>query len=195
MSPSSGSAYSYARASLGQTMGWIIGWDLTLEYAVSAASVAQGWSKYFNALLELMGVSVPKLIRQSPFGYDADSGTLFTTGSLFDFPAFVVTIAITILLIKGMRESAKFASAMVILKIAIVMFVILVGLFYMDSSNFSPFMPYGFLGISFFGHTAVGQTGPDGSPVGVFAGSAIVFFAYMSDITVERGWKVNGKSL
>jgi hypothetical protein len=184
MAPSAGSAYSYARASMGQTVGWIIGWDLTLEYAVSGASVAQGWSKYSVALLKLLGIGFPSVLSSAPWAYDANSGHLYSTGALLDLPAMLITLAITWLLVRGMRESARFAKVMVVLKIAIVVFVILAGVGFMHSENFSPFMPYGFFGISFFGHTAIGQSGPDGSPVGVFAGAAIVFFAYIGFDTV-----------
>jgi len=184
MAPAAGSAYSYARASMGETIGWIIGWDLTLEYAVSGASVAQGWSKYFVELLGLMGIHFPHVLSAAPWAYDANSGSLTSTGAVLDLPALLITLAITWLLLRGMRESALFAKIMVILKVTIVLFVIFAGIAYMDAANFSPFMPFGFFGISFFGWTAVGQTGPDGGPVGVFAGAAIVFFAYIGFDTV-----------
>jgi len=179
MSPSAGSAYSYARASLGQLMGWIIGWDLCLEYAVSTASVAQGWSKYLNALLQLMGAGIPKVISQAPWDYHPETGEIVSTGAIFDLPAVVITIVITYLVVKGIKESARMADIMVIAKVVVVLFVIFVGAAYVNPENFSPFAPYGVFGLAFFGETVVGQSAPDGSPVGVFAGAAIAFFSYI----------------
>lgn len=179
MVPSAGSAYSYARATMGQLMGWILGWDLILEYAVSAASVAQGWSKYFGELLSFMGLHLPPAIMSPPWGFDPDTGALSSTGAVLDLPALLIVVIVTVILVVGIRESARFNTAMVILKLLIVVFVIFVGLAYVKSENFTPFLPYGFGGLSFFGFTVAGQTGPDGSPAGVVAGAALVYFSYI----------------
>lgn len=102
MAPTAGSAYGFTRATLGDFAGWVIGWDLILEYAVAAAGVAQGWSKYFNALLVLifgdhLG-SVPVSIKQAPWAYDPVSGSIYATGSILDLPAVLIIFLITILL-------------------------------------------------------------------------------------------------
>lgn len=141
MSPSAGSAYSYARASMGQMAGWVIGWDLTLEYAVSGASVAQGWSKYANELLKLMGTSFPDAVSQAPWAYDASTGKITPTGAVLDLPAMLITLGITLLLVRGMRESARFASAMVVLKVGICLLIVIVGSFFVKAKNFEDFMP------------------------------------------------------
>jgi APA family basic amino acid/polyamine antiporter len=179
MSPTSGSAYGYARATLGPRWGWIIGFDLILEYSVAAASVAQGFSRYFNAFLKLMGGSVPTIFRSAPFAYDADSGDFTGTGSAFDLPAIAITVILSVILYRGIKESARLNTIMVITKVAIVIFVIIAGSLYVKAENYHPFLPFGFFGISFFGYSAIGQTDPSGAAVGVLAGSAIVFFAYI----------------
>ena len=86
---------------------------------------------------------------------------------------------VTVILVKGIRESASFNAAMVVLKLVVVLFVIVVGAFYINPANWTPFAPFGLTGISFFGNTLFGQTGPAGEPVGMLAGAAIVFFAYI----------------
>ena len=171
MSPSAGSAYSYARATMGELMGWIIGWDLTLEYAVSASAVAKGWSEHFNEVLTLLGIPLPPLLTTAPL-----SSSWGLSGGLIDLPAVLITIIVTLILLRGIKESAVFNHVMVAVKVTIVLFVIVVGAFYVKASNFSPFMPFGFAGISLFGTTVFGQTNENGDAVGVLAGSALVFF-------------------
>jgi APA family basic amino acid/polyamine antiporter len=96
-----------------------------------------------------------------------------------DVPAIVITAIITGILVIGIRESAGFNAGMVITKLSIVLFVIVVGAFYVDPANWTPFAPYGYTGIGFFGHALFGQTGAGGAPLGVLAGAAIIFFAYI----------------
>ncbi len=103
----------------------------------------------------------------------------FPIGAVFDLPALLITALLTLILYRGIKESATFNNAMVILKVSIVLFVIFVGCAYVKDSNFTPFMPYGFFGISFFGYTAIGQTDASGDSVGVLAGAGVVFFAYI----------------
>ena len=179
MVPVAGSAYTYAYVTLGELAAWIIGWDLILEYAVASSTVAHGWSHYFQDFLAFFGTSLPLSLRNAPFDFDPNSGLLVATGSWLDLPAVVITAAITVILVKGIQESATFNTAIVILKVAVVLFVIAVGAFYVDPDNWTPFAPFGFTGVSFFGTTLAGQTGPAGEPVGVLAGAAIVFFAYI----------------
>ena len=179
MAPVAGSAYTYAYATLGELFAWIIGWDLVLEYAVGSSTVAHGWSAHFQDLLKSFGVNIPYAFANAPFDFNLDTGRFFPTGAYFDVPAIVITAIITAILVYGIRESARFNAGMVIVKLAIVLFVIVVGAFYVDPANWHPFAPYGYTGISFFGHTLFGQTGPGGAPVGVLAGAAIIFFAYI----------------
>ena len=179
MAPVAGSAYTYAYATLGELFAWIIGWDLVLEYAVGSATVAHGWSAHFQDLLKSFGVYIPHSISTAPFDFDLVNGTFLATGSYFDLPAILITAAITAILVKGIKESASFNAGMVMVKLAIVFFVIIVGAFYVDTRNWEPFAPYGYTGISFFGKTLFGQTGANGAPLGVLAGAAIIFFAYI----------------
>ncbi len=179
MVPVAGSAYTYAYATLGELFAWIIGWDLVLEYAVGSSTVAHGWSAHFTDLLHSIGIEIPAIVRAAPFDFDPATGRFFATGSYFDLPAILITVVITAILVKGIRESAGFNTAMVAAKLAIVMFVIVVGIFYVDPDNWVPFAPYGYTGISFFGHTLFGQTGQGGAPLGALAGAAIIFFAYI----------------
>jgi APA family basic amino acid/polyamine antiporter len=179
MAPVAGSAYTYAYATLGELFAWIIGWDLVLEYAVGSSTVAHGWSAHFQDLLKSFGIYIPFAFANAPFDYNLDTGQFFATGAYFDVPAIVITAIITAILVYGIRESARFNAGMVIVKLAIVLFVIVVGAFYVDPANWHPFAPYGYTGISFFGHTLFGQTGASGAPIGVLAGAAIIFFAYI----------------
>jgi APA family basic amino acid/polyamine antiporter len=187
MAPVAGSAYTYAYATLGELFAWIIGWDLIIEYAVASATVAHGWSKYFQALLGSLGrnfplfegLSIPAALADSPFRYDLKAGAFAGTGAILDLPALVITFIVTIILVKGIKESATFNALMVMVKVAIVLFVIAVGAFYVNPDNWIPFAPFGLTGISFFGHTIAGQTSPGGEPLGMLAGAAIIFFAYI----------------
>jgi len=177
MVPVAGSAYTYAYATLGELMAWIIGWDLVLEYAVSAATVTHGASAYFQDLIGIFGIHLPHALTSAPF--DFKQGHWVGTGTVIDFPAVVVTGLATIILVRGIRESASFNAAMVILKVAIVLMVIAVGVFYVDRANWHPFAPYGLTGISFFGKTIAGQHDAGGQPIGMLAGAALIFFAYI----------------
>ncbi len=179
MVPVAGSAYTYAYATLGELFAWIIGWDLVLEYTVASSAVAHGWSHYFQDFIGIFGVHVPPLLGKAPFDFNPATGMLMATGSMFDLPAIVITAIIAFILVRGIQESATFNTAMVITKVIIVLFVIIVGAFYVDPKNWFPFAPYGYTGVSFFGHTLLGQTGAGGEPLGVLAGSAMIFFAYI----------------
>nr|MBP7585639.1 amino acid permease [Spirochaetota bacterium] len=177
--PVAGSAYTYAYATLGEFMAWIIGWDLVLEYAVTSATVAHGWSHYFQNFIGIFGIALPPALSRAPFDFDPATGSFLATGAIVDLPSIVITLVITAVLVKGIRESAGFNIAMVVIKLAAVLFVIAVGAFYIDTANWRPFAPYGYSGVSFFGHTVFGQAGPGGTPLGMLAGAAIIFFAYV----------------
>lgn len=179
MVPVAGSAYTYAYATMGEFFAWIIGWDLVLEYAVGAASVAHGWSHYFQSFIGIFGIKIPAMFARAPFDFDVDSGHFMTTGSVIDLPSVIITLILTAILIKGIRESAGFNSAMVILKVAIVLFVIVVGAFYIDTNNWKDFAPFGWGGVSFFGNTVWGLSAANGAPLGMIAGAAMIFYAYI----------------
>jgi APA family basic amino acid/polyamine antiporter len=179
MVPVAGSAYTYAYATLGELFAWIIGWDLVLEYAVGSSTVAHGWSAHFQEFIPLLGLKVPKLFAAAPFDYIPKTGEFKATGSYFDLPAILITFILTVVLIKGIKESASFNAAMVIIKLAIVLMVIGVGVFYINPENWHPFAPFGYTGINFFGYNLFGQQGAGGEPLGMFAGAAIIFFAYI----------------
>jgi APA family basic amino acid/polyamine antiporter len=179
MVPVAGSAYTYAYATLGELFAWIIGWDLILEYAVGSATVAHGWSHYFQDFISIFGIRLPHELTLAPFDYDTSLGHFVATGTIIDLPAIVITALVTLILVKGIRESAGFNATMVGIKLLIVFFVIGVGAFYVDPNNWTPFAPFGYGGISFFGATLFGQTNPDGTALGMLAGAATIFFAYI----------------
>src|SRR6202045_2677254 len=126
MVPVAGSAYTYAYATLGELFAWIIGWDLILEYAVASATVAHGWSHYFQDFLAFFHFHLPHVFTNAPFDYLPATGRLTLTGTWFDLPAIVISLLVTIVLVKGIRESASLNAAIVMLKIVIVLFVIFV---------------------------------------------------------------------
>ncbi len=176
MIPVAGSAYTYAYATLGELLAWVIGWDLILEYGVASATVAHGWSKYFQEFMGLFGLSLPHVIADAPLA--VTGGVVGLNGSVLDLPAIAVTTIMTVILVVGIKESANFNAAMVITKVAVVLIVIAVGVFYVDPANWKPFAPYGYTGVSLFGKTICGIE-HDGRPAGMLAGAAIIFFAYI----------------
>jgi APA family basic amino acid/polyamine antiporter len=177
MVPVAGSAYTYAYATLGELFAWIIGWDLVLEYAVGSATVATGWSGYFQNVLTKLGLAFPKSLQMSPWKYD--NGSFVTTGCYVNLPAVLIVAIITLILVKGIQESATFNATMVFIKVAAVIFVIIVGAMYIDKANWHPFAPYGWTGLNFFGKHIAGMKNAGGEPVGMLAGAAIIFFAYI----------------
>src|ERR1043166_2033213 len=186
MAPVAGSAYTYAYATLGEIFAWIIGWDLLLEYGMGAASVAHGWSHYFSDFVGLLGLRLPHIFTDAPFDFNPTTGQFVSTGAIIDLPAFVITALLTIVLVLGIRQSATFNAIMVAVKLAVVFFIIAVGIFYTNQDNWHPFAPYGYFGISFFGKTILGAHGPGGEPLGVMAGAAIVFYAYIGFDSVSH---------
>jgi APA family basic amino acid/polyamine antiporter len=189
MVPVAGSAYTYAYATLGELFAWIIGWDLILEYAVGSATVAHGWSAHFQEFTPIFGFHVPKIIATAPVNYCVSVGAgcphtgFVSTGAYFDLPAVLITFILTIVLVKGIKESASFNAIMVAVKLVIVLLVIGIGTYLLitryGTSNWTPFAPYGYTGVSFFGKTIFGKEAAGGEPLGMFAGAAIIFFAYI----------------
>jgi basic amino acid/polyamine antiporter, APA family len=184
MAPVAGSAYTYAYTTMGELFAWIIGWDLVLEYAVGAATVANGWSSYFQKVLAKLHVEFPEALRGAALKFVEDpksimGGHFETTSSYVNLPAVLVVAVVTAVLVKGIRESAGFNAFMVGIKVAAVLFVICVGAFFVNPANWHPFAPYDWTGVSFFGIPVHGQTTEAGKPLGMLAGAAIIFFAYI----------------
>jgi APA family basic amino acid/polyamine antiporter len=179
MAPVAGSAYTYAYTTLGELLAWIIGWDLVLEYAVGAATVANGWSGYFQSVLSKFNdYALPESIRNAPLIYNVNTGSFETTASFINLPAVAIVALVTAVLVKGIQESAGFNALMVFIKVTAVLFVILVGAYYVNPENWKPFAPYGWTGVSFFGIPVHGET-RGSNPVGMLSGAAIIFFAYI----------------
>jgi len=164
--PESGSAYTYAYATMGRFMAWFIGWNMVLEYGVSAAGVSAGWSGYFGSLLANFGIHLPQQFMMAPV---AGSGfaDMHLTGALINVPAVALIVLLTTFLVIGVRESARFNGAMVMLKVAIVIAVIVFGLSFVRISNITPFIP-----------PNQGQFGKFGIS-GILAASGVAFFAYI----------------
>ena len=166
MIPVSGSAYTYAYATMGRFVAWFIGWNLVLEYGVSASTVAVGWSGYFVSLLSNFGIDFPASLANAPLA-GAGPSDMRWTGALINLPATILTLALTALLVVGMRASAQFNGAMVLIKTAIILLVILFGLPFVQPDNLSPFIP-----------PNEGEFGRFGWS-GILAASGMVFFAYI----------------
>ena len=182
ITPVSGSAYTYAYTTLGEIFAWIIGWDLLLEYAVAAAAVSTGWSDYFTKLLELFpkdwGLAVPAAFNSAPVKFDPATEKFTSTGAYVNLPAVLIIAILSAILVKGIKESARTNAIMVALKLGAVVFVIVVGVWFINTANWTPFAPFGWTGINFFGIQLAGES-IGGKPVGMIAGAAIIFFAYI----------------
>lgn len=180
MAPVAGSAYTYAYTTMGELFAWIIGWDLVLEYAVGAATVANGWSSYFQAVIAKFNLVLPDYLSKAPLVFVEATHEFEFTGAWVNLPAVVIVTLVTAVLVKGITESASFNALMVFIKVAAVLFVILVGMFYLDFANYEPFAPYGWGGVSFFG-LPIPYLGENvgGRPVGMLAGAGLIFFAYI----------------
>ncbi len=166
MLPVSGSAYSYAYASLGEILAWTMGWLLVLEYGVAAATVAVGWSGYVVSFLHGFGIDIPVALTQPTYKMDDVTQTLINTGG-FNLPALLGIVLMTGLLIIGVKESATVNNVIVFIKLAVVLAFIAVGIFYVDPANWHPFIPEN-----------TGETGKYGWS-GILRGAGIVFFAYV----------------
>ena len=152
-----GSAYGYSYAAFGELFAWVIGWDLLLEYGVAVAAVANGWSGYFNNALTALGIGLPAEFLNAP-----------ARGGIVNLPAVAIVLTLMVLLAAGVRQTARFNSIMVYVKLSTITVFIAVAVFNINPENWSPFMPYGWLGES-----------ADGRPIGILAGAALVFFAYI----------------
>ena len=168
MIPIAGSAYTYSYATMGELVAWIIGWDLCLEYAVGAATVAIAWSEYFNKVLEYVGMHVPYQWCHSPLeSADGVSG-------IVNIPAIVILLVLSALLIRGMQESATVNSIIVVTKVSIVLMVIVIGWGFMNPANHTPYIP-----ATTTYTTSEGITHPYGGIMGILGAAGVVFFAFI----------------
>jgi basic amino acid/polyamine antiporter, APA family len=159
MIPIAGSAYTYAYATVGELVAWIIGWALVLEYAVGAATVAVSWSATTASILADFNIHIPQAVLGSPF--DLMPGVV-------NLLAVVVVVVISAILIIGVQESARFNAVIVFVKVAVVVVFIIVGYFYINKANYTPFLPA----------NTTGKFGAFGWS-GVLAGAGQIFFAYI----------------
>jgi len=166
MIPIAGSAYTYGYATLGEFIAWIIGWDLILEYLFGAATVAVGWSGYFTAFMNELGIHFPERFINAPFAVEG-THTLVRTGAVLNVPAVVLIGLMTTLLVIGIKESASFNNVIVIVKVLIVLLVITFGFTAVNTANWHPFIP-----------PNAGEFGHYGWS-GVLRAAAVVFFAYI----------------
>ena len=168
MIPIAGSAYTYSYATMGELVAWIIGWDLVLEYAVGAATVAIAWSEYANRVLDWFGLRVPYQFSHGPFeSADGVSG-------IINIPALFILLLLTALLIRGTQESAIVNSVIVVVKVSIVLLVIAIGWGFINPANHTPFIPEATT------YTAsTGITHDYGGIMGILGAAGVVFFAYI----------------
>jgi APA family basic amino acid/polyamine antiporter len=164
--PVAGSAYTYGYATLGELVAWVIGWDLVLEYALGAATVAVGWSGYVVSLLEDFGMPFPPLLSAAP-GTAVVLGDGTTVTALVNLPAIIISALATWLLIIGIRESARVNAIIVVIKVAVVLLIIGLGGMFVSTANWRPFIP---------DNTGVfGEYGWSG----ILRGAGVIFFAYI----------------
>ena len=192
MLPVEGSAYAYAYGTIGELFAWIIGWGLILEYAMGAMTVAVSWSGYFSKLLHLFGVDIPYNLRNDPWSaisYEKAQGLSHAAFSL-NLPAFIITWLVTAILIKGIKEAANTNNLIVVIKLAAVIFVIIVGAFSVNYANWQPFIPAPEMVMHEDGvaKEAYGLRG-------IFSGAAAIFFAYIGFdvVSTSAGEAINPK--
>ncbi|OFY21044.1 MAG: amino acid permease [Bacteroidetes bacterium GWF2_29_10] len=189
--PVEGSAYAYSYATMGEFFAWIIGWDLILEYAMASASVAVGWSGYLGKFLALFNIHLPlwlmhdhatvtRILNEATSkGVIGDLSNQYSSIDVpsfmgfniaFNLPAFFIIMIVTAILVKGIKEAANTNLIMVAVKVAVILFVIIVGSFFIDTNNWVPFIPERYIDASGHGHYGW---------MGVLSGAAYVFFAYI----------------
>jgi len=152
-----GSAYGYSYAAFGELIAWIIGWDLILEYGVSVAAVANGWSGYFTTGLSAIGINLPDILTKGP-----------AAGGVVNLPAAAIILVLMLLLLQGVKSSARLNGAMVFIKLITIAVFVGVASMHLKPELWHPFTPFGWF-----------DTLPDGKTVGVLAGASVVFFAYV----------------
>ncbi len=167
MIPIAGSAYTYAYATLGEFIAWIIGWDLILEYLFGASTVAVGWSGYVTSFLKDFGIHIPDAFCNAPISYDAAAHTYTATGAFLNLPAMAIVGIMTWLLVLGIRESANFNNVIVFIKVIVILLFLFFGFKYINSENWVPFIPENTGTLGEFGWS------------GIVRAAGIIFFAYI----------------
>lgn len=162
----SGSAYTYAYATLGQFIAWVIGWDLVLEYLFASSTVSVGWSGYVVSFLHDFGIAIPDMLSKAPLAHDPRTGWALT-GAVINLPAIFIVLAMSTLLVLGIRESASANSIIVVIKLTVLLLFIGIGFFYINRENWQPFIPPN---EGVFGHFGWS---------GVLRGAGVIFFAYI----------------
>ena len=193
MIPVSGSAYTYAYATLGEVVAWMIGWDLILEYAVGSMTVAIGWSGYFQRVRAKFDIILPTW---------AQAGPGILPGAVINLPAVIIVLLMMILLIVGVRESARFNGAMVFIKVLAVLIFLGVGFSHVEPTNWQPYAPYGWSGVmgaaavvffAYIGFDAVSTTAEEAKnpqrdlPIGIIASLVICTVLYIAVAAVLSG--------
>jgi len=171
MIPVAGSAYTYSYATMGELIAWIIGWDLVLEYAVGAATVAVSWSQYANRVLDWFGMRIPFIWSHSPLETNMMGGG---ERGIINLPALFILLLLSALLIKGTKESATVNAIIVILKVTIVVLVISIGWGFINPANHTPFVPEATTYV-----TSAGIAHHYGGLLGILGAAGVVFFAYI----------------
>ena len=174
MIPIAGSAYTYTYATMGELPAWIIGWDLILEYAIGAATVGIAWSEYLNKFLEYFGLAVPYAWSHSPFEKLVDASGVVTAHGVMNVPALFIVGVLTLLLIRGIEESAFINGMIVITKVAIVILVIVLGWGYINPANHVLYIPPNgtFVDLQGISHHY-------GGLLGILGAGGVVFFAFI----------------
>ncbi|OMJ20922.1 putative amino acid permease YfnA [Smittium culicis] len=163
--PISGSAYSYTVSSMGELFGWIVGWDLMIEYLVGASTVASGWSAYIVAFFSsTFNVKFPKATTESPLIFESDSFKI-NKGAYVNIPAIFIALAVTCVLVVGIQESSAVNTVVVMIKIVVILVFIFGGIRYVDTTNYKPFIPP--------------SKGGEFGAIGIIKGAQKVFFSYI----------------
>jgi APA family basic amino acid/polyamine antiporter len=197
--PISGSAYTFAYASMGELIAWIIGWDLVLEYALGAATVSIGWSGYFSTVMKNIGLVIPQEFLHNAFDTGPSGEPLH---GIMNLPAFCIIILVGFLLYRGTRESAVVNNAIVAIKVCIVLFFIVIGIGHVDQSNWTPYFPFGwggtlfgafFIFFAYIGFDAVSTAAEETKnpkrdlPVGIIGSLAICTVLYIIVAAILTG--------
>ena len=166
MLPVEGSAYAYAYGTIGELFAWVIGWGLILEYAMGSMTVAVSWSGYFNKMLKMFGLNLPTWLTQDPGSYTGD-------GFSMNLPAFLIVLFVLSILVRGTKGAATANNFIVVLKVMAVIFVIIVGAFFIKAANWDPFIP----------EVANVMEGDNVKEAygwsGIISGASAIFFAYV----------------
>ncbi|CCH56482.1 amino acid permease-associated region [Fibrisoma limi BUZ 3] len=191
--PVEGSAYAYSYGTVGEIFAWLIGWNLILEYMMGATTVAVSWSGYFEKLMHLFGINPPLYLMNDPITAREKAAALRAAGEAVpdyafavNLPAFLIVLVVTYILVRGIKEAASTNNLIVMMKVTAVIFVIIVGAFYVDAANWTPFIPQ--------------PVTDNGNQVhygfsGIVTAASIVFFAYIGfdAVSTQAGEAINPK--